>query len=362
VNQTAPIVRSLPRRLGNALVAFVSAPASARPLAFFRIGLGAVLLAQATAVAGHLLELYGNQGIVQWSVAEPLAPAGVPRISWLAAVLAPFGAGEASCVRAVFLLYVAGLAGLLLGWRTRASACVAWLTHVALGVSGATASYGADQFATLSLFYCTWMPVGGALSVDRWRAGGPVAPSASARLSLRVLQLQLCIAYFASGVEKASGEQWRNGEAVWRAVMRPDLNQADCTWLAAVPWVALLACWGTLAVEVGYAFLIWPRRTRTAWAVATIGLHVGIALAMGLWSFSGLMIVLTASAFLVSPDRRERLTGAGQDPQPRRRTLLRVHREPDDRRLDQPVGERDLVHTPGHLGGGPAPGPGLGCP
>jgi hypothetical protein len=84
--------------------------------------------------------------------------------------------------------------------------------------------------------------------------------------------------------------------------MRPDLGQFDFAWLADTPWLAMLAGWGTLVVEIGYVFLVWPRRTRQLWALATVGLHVGIALALGLVSFAAVMIVLNVAAFLVSPE------------------------------------------------------------
>lgn len=288
-------------RLCAGAVRFVAAPASARPLAFLRIGLASLLLVQAFALSGSLHELYGNEGVVQWSVIEAGAPDGVPRIGWVAEALAA-GVSEAGAVRTVFLLYVAGLAGLLVGWRTRLAAALAWLTHLALNVSGNASISGMDQFANIGLFYCVCMPVGDVLSADR-RAGRVAGdPSPAARLSLRVLQLHLCVVYFASGVEKATGEQWWNGEAIWRAVMRPDLGQVDFAWLAAVPWVAALACWSTLVLEIGYAFLVWPRRTRALWALSMVGLHAGIALALGLLSFSAVMIVLNVSAFLVSPE------------------------------------------------------------
>jgi hypothetical protein len=38
------------------------------------------------------------------------------------------------------------------------------------------------------------------------------------------------------------------------------------------------------------------------WALGTVGLHAGIAVTMGLWSFSAVMMVLTTAAFL-APDR-----------------------------------------------------------
>src|SRR5262249_53984039 len=102
-----------------------------------------------------------------------------------------------------------------------------------------------------------------------------------------------------------SGEQWRNGEAIWRALEWPTMAFFDFSWLAAVPWLALMICWGTLVVEVGYAFFIWPRRTRKLWLLATVGLHAGIGLTMGLVFFSAVMIVLNVAAFGVSAESRE---------------------------------------------------------
>jgi hypothetical protein len=281
---------------------FLARPVSARPLAVFRIGLAAVLLAQAFALAPQLQELFGNDGLVQWSVVDRAIPAGVPRLRWLSSVVAPFGVSDAACVRAVFWTYIAGLGCLLVGWRTRLAAGAAWLTHMMLSMSGNASIYGVDQFAHIGLFYCLCMPVGAAASVDR-RAGRETGEGFfSARLALRVLQFHLCIVYLASGIEKATGIQWWNGEAVWRAMMRPDLGQFDVAWLACAPWLARVACWGTLAVELGFSILIWPRWTRKVMGLATIGMHVGIGLGMGLVSFSAVMIVWNLAAFLISPN------------------------------------------------------------
>jgi hypothetical protein len=186
---------------------------------------------------------------------------------------------------------------------------LAWLTHLMFKTSGFATSYGALEFAHIGLFYCTVMPVGHALSLDRRAGRTPAGPTAGARLSLRVLQLHLCIVYLSSGFWKATGEQWWTGEAVWRALMKPDLAQMDFTWLAEVPWLATLACWGTLAIELGYPLFIWPRRTRTPMALAAVGLHAGISVALGLLSFSALMALLTVSAFLVSAEPRPEAAG-----------------------------------------------------
>jgi hypothetical protein len=301
---------SLLPRLREAAINFVSDPASARPLAWLRIGLATVLLLQAVAIAKSLLDLYANLGVIQWSLGDFQVSPGVPRISWLVKALAPWGVSDSACVEAVFLLYVVSLAGLLLGWHTRVAAWFAWFTHLALNTTGTAGTYGVDMFANIALFYCIWMPVGHYASLDVLAKRVRGTPTATARLALRVLQIHLCVIYFASGLEKATGGQWWNGEAIWRAVTEPEFRQFDFFWLASVPWVAKLASWGTLLVEIGYAFLVWPRRTRKLWAVSTIGMHLGIALFMGLLSFAGLMIVLTGAAFLASPEPRAQESAA----------------------------------------------------
>jgi hypothetical protein len=284
------------------LCEFVSRPASARPLAVLRIGLAAVLLAQAYALAGSLLELYGSMGIVQWSV-DPLGSnTGVPRISWLVDALAPHGLSDVLVVRGVFLLYVGSLACLLLGWRTRVAAVLAWLTHTMLKTSAGANIYGVDEFAHIALFYCIWMPVGHALSLDRLAGRVSGEPTPGARLALRVLQLHLCVVYFSSGVHKAMGEQWWDGEAFWRSVMRPDFAQFDMGWVADFPFLAQLVCWGTVLLEIGYPLLVWVKPTRKAGALATVGMHVGIAVTLGLVSFAGVMIALNVAGFLVSAE------------------------------------------------------------
>jgi len=299
-----PNHRNLLPRLREAAINFVSAPASARPLACFRIGLAAVLLLQAAAIAGSLLDLYANLGVVQWSLGEASATPGVPRVSWLLKALAPLGASDAFCVQAVFVLYVASLAGLLVGWHTRVAAFLAWFTHLALNTTGSAGIYGVDMFANIALFYSVWMPVAHYASIDLRAKRVSGTPSSTARLALRVLQVHLCVIYLASGVEKASGSDWWSGEAIWRALTEPEFRQFDFFWLASVPWLAKLASWSTLVLEIGYAFFVWPRRTRKFWALNTIGMHLGIALFMGLVSFAALMIVMTGSAFLVSPEPR----------------------------------------------------------
>ncbi|MBN8469520.1 hypothetical protein JYJ95_23710 [Corallococcus exiguus] len=299
--------------VGARLAAFVGEPSSPQPLGVLRIGVAALLLIQAWSLSEILPELLGNQGWVPWSVSEAMASPAVPRVGAVVAALAPLGFSQAASIQGLTFVYVVALLGLLLGLHTRLSSVVAWILHTVLLNSISFFSYGVETFAHISLFYCAVMPVGTAYSLDVKAGRLSGAPSALATLSLRVLQVHLCLIYLTTGLEKMLGPVWRDGTALWEVLMQPQYGQFDFAWLATVPWMVKLATWGTLVVEVGYAFCVWHRRTRGLWVALTMSLHLGIAVMMGLWMFSGMMAVLTFAAFgwpLVAETMRTRVRAA----------------------------------------------------
>lgn len=283
--------------VGRRVSAFVSAPVSAEPLGVFRIGVALLLLLQAWSLADHLPLLFGDRGLAPWSLGGPMASRWVPRLGTVVPLLQQWGLSAKVIIAGLASVYAMGLVGLLLGWRTRVCAVGAWVLHTVLVSSGSLLVYGLETFAHISLFYCAVMPVGAAFSLDRRAGRVSGEPSPAITLSLRVLQLHLCIMYFMTGFEKSLGAPWQSGEALWKILMQPQYSRYDFSWLASVPWLVKALSWGTLVVEVGYPFFIWPRRTRPFWVLLTLGLHAGIALFMGLWMFGGIMGVLTFAAF-----------------------------------------------------------------
>lgn len=276
---------------------FFLAPSDPRWLAVFRVGVSAVALCQVWTLWPYLPQLYGNFGFIQWAVLETAADPWLPSIGKVCLALEPLGASSTACVHGVFGAYALAVVGLGVGFMTRVSAVCAWLTHALTVNSGYLSLYGIDTMLHVCLFYCVWMPVGTVYSIDRWRRPAPATASAASTLSVRVLQLHLCLIYFNTGLAKARGAQWWTGDALWRALMQPQFSVFDVSWIAGVAWLPVLAGWAVVVVELGYPVLIWPRRSRALWVVATLALHLGIAIAMGLWLFSAVMIVMTISAF-----------------------------------------------------------------
>jgi len=288
----------LPRRWNGADWSIHQCDLSNRSLAWFRIGLAGVLLAQAACLIGAVNDLFGQHGPGSWSLTLFDAPPQIPRVSWFEQALSIAGGSTELGAPLALGVYVASLVGLLVGYRTRQFAIIAWLTHTALMTSGQVSTYGADRFAHIGLFYCAVFPVGQTLAFDV--RGSKTADEFSiwSWLGLRVLQVHTCIMYTASGIEKAMGEQWWNGEAVWRAIMgAPFECSIDCSFLAYVPWLAKVAGWTTPLLEAGVVAFMWHRRLRRLWLVCIVGMHLGIAVLIGLWAFSAVMIVYDVSAF-----------------------------------------------------------------
>jgi hypothetical protein len=298
----APGTSGRAARAAAAIERFFFAPARATPLAALRIGLCLVLLAQAALIAPAFFALYERSGLLQGAVRDNLARPGLPDLGWVIRTLGRAGLEEPVILTATGIVYLLSLTALLVGWRTRIAAAIAWLTHLTLMMTGSGTNYGADNFGNIFLFYMIWIPAGAELSLDRAARRGPLKPTPIARLALRVIQLHLCMVYLAGGLIKASGPQWWDGDAIWRSVMLPEYRQLDFGWLADHPWIARASGWMVLLVETGYPIFIWPRRTRRIWIVAAAAMHLGIALFMGLGIFAAMMIVFTVAAFGVSAE------------------------------------------------------------
>jgi hypothetical protein len=273
-------------------------PVSARPLAGLRVGLALVLLVHLVWLSSDVLSLHGSRGIIPWELTNLLRDPWVPGLPTLARAFRPLGLGEHAAIALLLSVHAGALLSLALGSFTRLSAFLSWGLHLSLVTSGFASFYGVDRLANTFLFYLLVFPSGRAWTVTprstsaRHEETIPVG-------SLRIMQAHLCVIYLAAGFGKAMGREWWDGEAIWQAVSQPIFATFDLRWLAGYPWIPMLAGWATLVVELGYVILIWPRRTRRAWVIATLGLHLGIGLFMGLVFFSSVMILLTGCLFLI---------------------------------------------------------------
>lgn len=240
-------------------------------LPVFRIGTGLLLLLAGITLWPDLELLYGPGNLVDHRLVAPDP-------------LLPYFSHIGYAYLSVYLLLCAAL---IAGFYSRWAAVSLCILHHSLFIAQPAFSYGFDFLAATAIFYCIWFPV------DRPR-------SAWATPCLRVLQLHLCMIYFFGGLEKLIGPSWRNGEALWKAMHLPDMMGAlrpDVSFLALFPLAVTAVGWAVIILELGYAVLVWFSATRSLWVWSIIGMHAGIALMLGLYHFSALMILFNLVAF-----------------------------------------------------------------
>lgn len=252
-------------------------------LAALRIGTGAILLLSHLAQFADLGHLYGPGALVGHELL-------------VIAAEAPIVLPYQPALHSYFYLLLCVL--LCVGAGTRLAAATLLLQYTSLYTALPQLSYGFDYFCVSALFYCLVFPTGHYCGIDRivFR----LRPSRWVTPSLRVLQLHLCIVYFFAGWLKAIGPMWRNGDAIWTAYQLPAFSgwgHVDLAWLGHYPFFWAVLGWAVIVVETAYPLCMWFARVRPYWLLSTIGLHAGIAIFMGLYEFSAIMILLNICAF-----------------------------------------------------------------
>ncbi len=170
----------------------------------------------------------------------------------------------------------------LLGlWTRPAAALAALLSSYVLGVPYL---FGKVDHTLHHLIWFSALlaasPSDDALSLDAWRARRrgepPPAPARAYALPIRLMWLLIGVAYFFPGLYKLlAGPQWVTSNNLqlllydsWRhhhvlPALRIDL----------VPWLCHVAAAGTILFEIGFIFLVLPRRTRPFAALGGLLFH-----------------------------------------------------------------------------------------
>ena len=216
----------------------------------------------------------------------------------------------------------------LVGWRTRATSVLFALVVVSFHARAIFMTDGGDNLILLMAIYLTFTAGGRRWSLDArrtarraagagpgrwamWRATSDVwSQFGLARESLVtalhncgmfVIAAQVCILYGSAGLYKVQGATWQSGTALHYVVnldlFRPwpalsALMDGHPLFLAAVGYLTVL-------IQVAFPFSLFSR-LKYVLLVMLLGMHLGIAVLMGLPLFSAAMIVADA-AFL--PDR-----------------------------------------------------------
>ncbi len=270
-------------------------PSPTAPLEIARIGIGSALFFHYAVATPFLFDFWGDNGFLPHDTA--LLYVDGP---WMQSVFFYFSARwQWIAFHALFLFCTAAFVA---GWRT---SCVKWIVlvgQISYDYRNLTLSYGAHSITACLLFILCLAPIGRAMSLDRVRAVR-VAKRTSLEATLppyvsewagactRLMQLQMVVLFFYSGIEKVRADAWWNGDAIWLAFTTFEFYNPPLVWLLAHQyWLVNVLTYATIVLEIAYAFLIWPRRTRPYLLVAAVLLHVSFMLLLVLVYFSTIMI------------------------------------------------------------------------
>lgn len=273
-------------------------PATTAPLELARIGIGAALLTHYGLATPYLADFWGNAGWMPLRMLDQEYNNNPLVQSLLFYFTAPW---QLYLFHYVFL---GCCLAFMLGWRTSWVKWFVLIAQISYDYRNPMFFYGVDKILAGLLLILCLAPIGRALSLDRVRAirkakrrGGldatvPLFASEWTTACTRLMQIQMAVLFFYSGISKMGGEDWRAGEAVW-TVFTTDEHYSlfFLNLFASHFWLVNFATYGTVFIELAYVFLIWQRLTRPFALAGALFLHSCFALLMGLLYFSFVMMM-----------------------------------------------------------------------
>jgi hypothetical protein len=280
---------------------FQEDPTKGSFLAFFRIGTSAFILIHLLSIILDFTKLFGKQGIIPYDIREFLFSDQMISFTQVVSFFEGYGIPETITTFGFLTLFIGSLVALMIGFCTRLSALLTLIMYKA--IYAGTYIYGVDGFVITSLFYLVISPAGYFHSIDNLIFKRRSRKNLNVTLFKRLLQINVCLVYFFSGISKATGVTWWNGEAMWKSLNLWSANNlfgADYTFLAENSYLLVIMGWGVLVLEICYPLFISISKTRKICLYSTLAMHMGIGLLLDLYFFAAFMMFWNITAFYIT--------------------------------------------------------------
>lgn len=154
--------------------------------------------------------------------------------------------------------------------------------------------YGADLFATFWLLYLSLVKHNSFFSVlnlfSLRTRSVPELGSPLSTIGIRLIQIQLCLSYAYTGIEKLKGDQWWEGTAVWYVLGMREFMVGDFSYLQNFPLVIGLLTIITVLFEVYFPAAMVIRPLRPVWLILGAFFHISTGIFMNLPFFCAVML------------------------------------------------------------------------
>jgi len=181
---------------------------------------------------------------------------------------------------------------LMIGWKSRLSACISWLVWVSLWNRNPLFLDGDDAVLKVMCFYFMLSSCGNCWSVD---ACLQKKPQQVAVWPLRLMQFQIALIYFVSGWVKFQSPEWLNGTIMQYVLIHPHYSRWDGWGLIndslinnLLAGLAGFIRWW----ELLFPFLILNAHSRKISLLIGLLFHLGLLLTLNLRWFPVIMLSL----------------------------------------------------------------------
>lgn len=258
-------------------------PVETSTLAVLRIAFALVIFLWTVSLAADLFPFFASDGVLPSSPDRGATWWSVFQIS----------SSNAAILALYFALFAASFS-LLVGFQTRIAAIVVFVCLVSFARRNPFVQNSGDLLLIILSCYLLFAPAGASLSVDRWRKAKDRFWEFPARApwALRLIQVQLSILYAAAVWQKVRGATWNDGTAVSYALRIGDLERFPVpAFVTDSLVISNLTTYGTLAIELALAILVWNRKLRPWVLLLGVSLHLGIDYAVRVGFFSVAILV-----------------------------------------------------------------------
>lgn len=260
-----------------------------RTLAFFRMALALLVLADLTVRLPDITAFYTEQGTLPLEAARRLAD----RTDWV--ILSPYMWVESAfAVGVLFLLTALAAIGMLAGWRTRAMTFIVWFLLCGLHMRNPLLLHSGDTLTRLLLFWSLFLPLGARWSLDgtaaKRAAAGIVTPERILSVASIAMLLQVAFVYWFTAILK-TGPEWRTEfSALYYALSIEQYQTPLGIWLLNLKWPLAPLTAVTVAWEIiGPILAFLP--------FATDKLRIGVVIGFWFFHLIGIGLLMDIGAF-----------------------------------------------------------------
>lgn len=205
-----------------------------------------------------------------------------------------------------YVVLIALVVLFLVGLKTRWVTPVLLVFWVGLSTNSTLLTNGGDTLTRIVLLFAIFADLSRHLSIDAWLRRRAAARGVVRRRRFEwvspwmhntVLILccyQILLVYLVSSILKLQGEEWLQGTALYYSLVINEFRifpaLSDAVWQS-TPLV-MIGTWLALGVQLLFPLALLWKPSRYVAVVLITGIHLGIAVLLGLWPFSLAMIGL----------------------------------------------------------------------